>query len=169
MEVQNMVRLRRKPWLFLAALICVHLTFGCGSAESQDGLDPDGKWKEKIESLSPTAYHVTQERGTERAYSGEYWDHKGEGIYKCVICGTRLFGSETKYESGTGWPSFWEPINSDNIALQPDRRYAVPQTELLCGTCGAHLGHVFDDGPEPTGKRYCINSVALQFEETSRP
>lgn len=164
-----MISVQRKPLMLLAALMSLSFSLGCGSAESQNNLDPDGKWKEKIESLSPTAYHVTQERGTERAYSGEYWDHKAEGVYKCVICGTPLFGSETKYKSGTGWPSFWKPVGDGNLTLQPDRRYAVPQTEVLCGTCGAHLGHVFDDGPDPTGKRYCINSVALQFEEGARP
>jgi peptide-methionine (R)-S-oxide reductase len=164
-----MISRQRKPWLVLVALMALNLSLGCGSAESQDGLDSEGQWKEKIETLGPTAYHVTQERGTERAYSGEYWDHKAEGVYNCVICGTPLFGSETKYRSGTGWPSFWKPIDDSNIALQPDRRYSVPQTEVLCGTCGAHLGHVFDDGPDPTGKRYCINSVALQFEEAGRP
>lgn len=123
---------------------------------------PDGDWKQE---LSPEAYKVTRKEGTERAFSGTLWDNHREGVYRCVACGNDLFVSSTKFESGTGWPSFFEPVNEANIGTERDRKFFVERTEVHCARCGAHLGHVFEDGPKPTGLRYCVNGVALDFVE----
>lgn len=121
----------------------------------------DEEWKA---SLSDIEYHVLREQGTERAFTGEYWDHIENGTYTCGACALPLFDSKTKFKSGTGWPSFYAPINGTNVSSEVDRSYGMTRTEVHCARCGGHLGHVFKDGPQPTGLRYCINSVSLDFE-----
>lgn len=119
------------------------------------------EWRQE---LTPEQFHILRQKGTERPFTGVYYKHKGEGVYRCAACGNELFSSETKYESGSGWPSFWAPVSEENVDTDRDLSLGMSRMEVVCDRCGGHLGHVFEDGPQPTGLRYCINSAALHFE-----
>ncbi len=122
----------------------------------------DEDWRRE---LTPEQYAVLREGATERPFTGHLLNNKGDGTYRCAACGAELFSSETKFDSGTGWPSFWNPASDDRVELREDRSHGMVRTEVVCATCGGHLGHLFDDGPAPTGKRYCINSCSLEFDD----
>jgi peptide-methionine (R)-S-oxide reductase len=134
-----------------------------GKIKVEKVVKTDEEWKKQ---LSPASYEVARHKGTERAFTGKYNKWHEKGIFTCVCCGTPLFSSDTKFESGTGWPSFWAPIAQENVKTETDTKYGMSRTEVMCRKCDAHLGHVFDDGPKPTGLRYCMNSVSLDFVKT---
>jgi peptide-methionine (R)-S-oxide reductase len=155
--------------LGMAALLGLAACAFAGSPDSSEDFVPtrpdavvktSDQWKAE---MTAQEFHVLREKGTERAFTGEYWDHHGDGVYVCGGCGLPLYDSETKFESGTGWPSFYQAVDESNVATLSDTKFGMVRTELLCARCGGHLGHVFPDGPKPTGQRHCINSVSLDF------
>lgn len=159
--------MKRQAIFFLGILLLTTLQSCQGQVSESNKSKPvvfktDEEWKKL---LTPIQYHVLREKGTERAFSGAYWDNHEKGRYVCAGCGQPLFQSDTKFESGTGWPSFYQPVKPEAVTINKDLSYGMIREEVVCSRCNGHLGHVFDDGPEPTGLRYCMNSVSLKFEK----